>query len=115
MAEDGASDAAVKKLQKSFKHMRNMLEYIELAGRRIDSLNKGFITYSKIDSDPVTNVHLDELVNTTKQVVNSRIKSFQVDFDIGQLPKLTVCPSEVCFILSILHQRRCFGGGQSRA
>ena len=42
------------------------------------------------------------LVNITKHVVNSRIKSFQVDFDIGQLPKLTVCPSEVCFILSIL-------------
>ncbi len=102
MAEDGASEAAKKKLQKSFKHMRNMLEYIELAGRRIDSLNKGFITYSKINSDPVTNVNLDELVNITKHVVNSRIKSFQVDFDIGQLPKLTVCPSEVCFILSIL-------------
>jgi len=102
MAEDDASEGAVKKLQKSFKHMRNMLEYIELAGRRIDSLNKGFITYSKISSDPVTNVNLDELVNITKHVVNSRIKSFQVDFDIGQLPKLTVCPSEICFILSIL-------------
>ena len=52
MAEDDASEAAVKKLQKSFKHMRSMLEYIELAGRRIDSLNKGFITYSKISTDP---------------------------------------------------------------
>ncbi|MBT6492121.1 MAG: hypothetical protein HOK97_20280, partial [Deltaproteobacteria bacterium] len=30
MAEDNASEAALKKLQKSFKHMRNMLEYIEL-------------------------------------------------------------------------------------
>jgi signal transduction histidine kinase len=102
MADDEASEATINKLQKSFKHMHNMLEYIELAGRRIDSLNKGFITYSKISSDPVTNVHLDELVLITRQVVNSRIKSFQLDFDIGPLPKLTVCPSEVCFILSIL-------------
>lgn len=102
MAEDGASEATVKKLQKSFLHMRNMLEYIELASRRIDSMNKGFVTYARTSTDPVTNVNMDELVGITRQVVNSRIKSFQLDFDLAQVPKLTLCPSEICFVLSIL-------------
>jgi len=98
----GAPETALKQLRRSFVHLNNKLEQIDLSIGRMNSISKGVQYFTQGHDQAITGVAIDELLFATKTVVNNSTKGFQVSIDLDKLPKVTCNPGQLCFTFAIL-------------
>jgi signal transduction histidine kinase len=98
----GAPEEALKQLRRSFAHLNNKLEQIDLSVGRINSISKSVHYFTQAHPHAITGVALDEVLAATQTIVNNATKSFQVNVDLDKLPKLTCNPGQLCFTFAIL-------------
>ncbi len=74
--------------------MGKMFHNIDSAGTRIAGLVKGLKSYSRTDTDTMwEEIDIREGIHDTLQLTSNRIKYYDIDLDLPELPKIRVNPA----------------------
>lgn len=92
--EKGITDTGMIDFYLQYFEMGKMFHNIESAGTRIAGLVKSLKSYSRTDNDAMwEEIDIREGIHDTLKLTSNRIKYYNIDLDLPELPKIRVNPA----------------------